>query len=190
MRDPLKIGAGGYFAKNARILRIDINGAGIFVHMVARSTSGHFTLQLPALAGVIADLCRIIETDSLTDIGEGPCVRALTLTTWADGVNGIANFMEDFGLSTFDYYEGGDPERGLLEKTEDDMPPHGEEKLFYMSTLDPPPGLPWTMHRPPLGSVAASWFELHDADGKIIGHVEGPLGDWLTKKAQLATFEE
>ena len=110
--------------------------------------------------------------------------------SWEDGVKGIANLMEGFGLSTMDFYENGNPEDGLLPEKEPVQ--LGESDIFVMSTMDPPPGLPWTLRPEPRGPAGhpPARFHLLTEDGNEIGLVKEPLAKWLTEKAQLAMMEE
>ena len=193
MRDPIKIGGSEYLAVNAVVLCVSINGAGISIGLETKDKL--FDLLLPISTGIVADLCRIMEVDDLADVGrdsKAVCVRALALVDWSNGVGGIAHLIQDFGLSAFDYYNEGNPKKGLLKKDESDMPPHGEEKLFYMSTLEPPPGLPWTLvpDPPHPDGYPPGYFHLINEDGGVLGLVKEPLASWITKKAGLATFRE
>ncbi len=190
MREAIKIQKGEYLPKNAVVLGVSLNGAGIRVHLGTGPRTVH-DLTLPTRPDIAADLCRIMEVDELCRVGnsgERVYVRALGFAVWSEGIFGIAHLLDDFGLSAMDYYKNGRSNDGMIEPEE--PPPHGEESLFYMSTLDPPPGLPWTLHKPPLGGVAPSWFELQGEGNMAIGHVDGPMAEWLVNNAKLAEFKE
>jgi len=186
VREPIKINDGEYLPLNATVLCVSINGAGITIALETRTKL--MELLFPISTGIVADLCRIMDVDDLADVGRTERVvhvRALGFASWSEGVKGIAHVIKNFGISQMDYYKWGDPKEGLMEKKET-LPPHGEEKIFYMSTLDPPPGLPWVLNPDPHSGSA----QLLDANGEALGLVKQPLAEWLTKKAQLATFQE
>lgn len=67
-----------------------------------------------------------------------------------------------------------------------DLPTAGEfPAVFFMSTVDPPPGSGlWILSREDDGIVLK-------ADGQVMGtHLDPKLADWLVDRAQIATWDE
>ena len=178
MREHIKIRDGEYLPLNAHLWNISINGNGMVLHL--ESGSKNMKLHLPISTGVVADLCRIAEVDSITEMvrAERPTyVRALAFGSWNGGVKGIAHLIKNMGITQMDYYKQGDPEMGLMEK--------GLLK-------NPPPGLPWTLRREPPHPHSDNppcSFRLLSGVGASMGVVQGQIVEWLTER-QLATIKE
>lgn len=196
MREPFeKIGdQKEYIPRNARVTDIAVTPEGIYVYMTVADNKD-VNMELPLRGDVIGDLCRIFDVPDLLEVKHGNVVvRALQHMEW-NGINciGIAHLIDGFGVCTYDYKKTkvaseavtvGFPVSGHVTATAK------SPGMFTMATINPPPGLPWTVQNQDHMGFKDLPFGIMNSEGGCIGNVGGELAQWMVKEAQIAQFVE